>query len=161
MRSLRLISLLALVLAAAPASAGNLVGTWVGRFSCGAEDANGKFKFTETVSEVLISQPGGPGTSPLRLTIDGAAYSGSIIPSASSPTSDGVGAFVACGTSDTEGVGLFSEIELIRWKVDGNGGLRGSIKKAGVYVTNGVEIGACKGGWVRTSLTDPGILACP
>jgi hypothetical protein len=155
----RVVLCLSLVLIALPASAGNLVGTWVGRFSCSAEDANGRFKSTETDSVLQISQPGGAGTSPLRLTIDGTQYSGSIIPSASSPTTDGVGAFVACGTSDAEGAG-FNEIELIRWKVDGGTG-RGSIKKAGVYVENGVQIGACKGGWVRTTTADPGIGACP
>lgn len=150
---------LALVLMALPASAGNLVGTWLGRFSCGAEDANGRFKIQETESLLEISQPE-PGTSPLRLMIGDVHYSGSIVPSASSPTTDGVGAFVKCGTSDTENEGNFSEIELIRWKVDAGTG-RGSIKKVGVFVVNGVQIGACKGGWVRTTTADPAIPACP
>ena len=69
-------------------------------------------------------------------------------------------AFIACGTSDAEGTGSFNEIELIRWKVE-EGGVRGSIRKSGVFVTKGQQIGACKGGWVRTSATDPAIAACP
>ena len=158
MRSIRTVSLLALVLMALPASAGNLIGTWVGSFACKTENANGKGTLREPTSTLLISQPD-PGTSPLRLTIDGVQYTGSIVPSNSNPTTDGVGAIVACGTSDAEGAG-FHEIELIRWKVEADG-VRGSIKKAGVFVTKGQEIGACKGGWVRTSTTDPGIGACP
>ena len=145
---------------AAPASAGNLVGTWLGRFSCTTEDANGRGKLSESTSTLLISQPGGPGGTTLRLTIDGEPYTGSIIPSAGNPTEQGVGAFVACGTSDAEGTGSFNEIELIRWKVE-DGGVRGSIRKAGVFVTKGQQIGACKGGWVRSSTTDPSIAACP
>ena len=157
----RAILSLALVLMALPASAGNLVGTWVGRFSCAAEDANGRFKIDEPASTLLISQPGGAGTSPLRLTIDGVQYSGTIAPSAGNPTTQGAGAFVACGTSDAEGAPGLNEIELIHWKVDGGGGVRGSIKKAGVFVESGGIFGACKGGWVRTSLVDPAIPACP
>lgn len=159
MPSLRMIAPLGLVLLALPAAAGNLVGTWVGRFSCATEDADGRGKLTEPASTLEISQPSGPGTSPLRVMIDGVHYTGSIVPSASNPTEEGVGAFVACGTSDAEGAG-FNELELMRWKVEA-GGVRGAIKKAGVFVENGVEIGACKGGWVRTSTVDPGIAACP
>ena len=159
MRFVPTISVLALLIAP-PAVAGDLVGTWTGRFACRTESAGGSGNLSEPNSTLQISQPGGPGTSPLRVEIDGVPYSGSIMPDASSPTTEGVGAFVACGTSDTETNGNFSEIELIRWKVNPASG-RGSIKKAGVFVSNGIEIGACRGGWARTSTADPGIGACP
>jgi hypothetical protein len=150
---------LALVWLALPAAAGNLVGTWEGSWSCRTEDANGRGRDRQNPSILEISQPGGPGTSPLRVSIDGVQYAGSIVPSANDPTERGVGAFVACGTSDTEAGGAFSEIELIRWSVDAGSG-RGSIRKAGVFVTNGEGIGACTGSWQRVSTADPGIPAC-
>jgi hypothetical protein len=159
MRLVRKFCPLALVLLALPAAAGNLVGTWTGSFSCRVEDENGRSRLRQQQSTLSISQPGGPGTSPLRLTIDGIQYSGSIVPSASDPTERGVGAFVACGTSDTEAFGAFNEIELIRWSVDAGG--RGSIRKGGVFVENGLQVGACTGGWQRSSTADPGIPACP
>lgn len=159
MRLVRSLAPLALVLVALPAAAGNLVGTYEGSWSCRTEDAGGRGRDSEPTSILQISQPGGAGTSPLRVMIDGVVYAGSIIPSAGDPTRRGVGAFVACGTSDTEAGGNFSEIELIRWSVDpGNG--RGSIRKAGVFVTNGDGIGACTGSWRRVSTADPGIGAC-
>ena len=158
MRLVRKVFPLALALIAVPAAAGNLVGTWVGSFSCRVEDEDGRGSLRQQQSVLSISQPGGPGTSPLRLQIDGVQYSGSIVPSAGDPTRRGVGAFVACGTSDTEAFGAFSEIELIRWSVDAGG--RGSIRKAGVFVENGLQVGGCTGSWRRTSTNDPGIPAC-
>jgi hypothetical protein len=159
MRLIRKLAPLALVCLALPSFAGNLVGTYEGSWSCRTEDANGRGRDRQNPSTLQISQPGGPGTSPLRVVIDAVPYTGSIIPDASDPTERGVGAFVACGTSDTEAVGAFNEIELIRWSVDpGNG--RGSIRKVGVFVTNGDGIGACSGSWQRVSVADPGIPAC-
>jgi hypothetical protein len=146
---------------ATSAAAGDLRGTWVGAFVCKLEDANGRSTLRNASSTLEISQPGGPGTSPIHVRIDGVdLYSGSIVPSASKPTERGVGALVACGTSDTTVAGSFSEIELIHWKVDPVSG-RGSIRKSGVFVTTGVEVGDCKGGWVRSETADPGIGACP
>jgi hypothetical protein len=159
MRLVRSLAPFVLALVALPASAGDLVGTWEGSWSCRTEDASGRGRDRQNPSTLQISQPGGPGTSPLRVLIDGTQYAGSIVPSASAPTSRGVGAFVACGTSDTEGAGAFSEIELIRWSVDAANG-NGSIRKAGVFVTNGDAIGACTGSWRRVSTNDPGIGAC-
>jgi len=159
MQFVRKLCPLALVLLALPAEAGNLVGTWVGRFSCNIEETTGKRKFREPNSTVQISQPGGPGTSPLRVDIDGELYTGSIVPSPSDPTAEGAGAFVACTTSNTESFGAFSEIELIAWKVKPNGD--GKIGKSGVFVTNGLNIGFCTGSWERVSTLDPGIPACP
>jgi hypothetical protein len=159
MRFFRKLCPLALVLFALPAAAGDLVGTWTGSFSCRVEDGNGRSPLRQQQSTLLISQPGGPGSSRLRLTSDSIQYSGSIAPSASDPTRRGVGAFVACGSGDTEVLGAFSEIELIRWSVDAGG--RGSIRKGGVFVENGLLVGACTGGWRRTSTADPRIPACP
>ena len=159
MRFFRKLCPLALALFALPAAAGNLVGTWTGSFSCRLEDENGRSTERQQQSTLSISQPGGPGSSPLRLTIDSIQYTGSIVPSAGDPTRKGVGAFVACGSSDTEALGAFSEIELIRWSVDASG--RGSIRKGGVFVETGLLVGACTGGWRRTSTADPGIPACP
>lgn len=165
MRFIRSIVLLALLLTALPAAAGNLVGTWIGRFTCTIEDADGRTRLQARNSTLTISQPGGAGTSPLRLLIDDGTggliqYTGSIVPSAGDPTREGVGAFVACGTSDSEAGGSFSEIELIRWRVDAANG-RGSIRKVGVFVESGTAVGACQGAWARTSVVDPGIGACP
>lgn len=160
MRLVRTLAPLALVCLALPAFAGDLVGTWEGSWSCRTEDENGRGRDRQAQSVLQISQPGGPGTSPLRVLIDGVQYAGSIVPAASEPNRRGVGAFVACGTSDTEVLGAFEEIELIRWSVDpGNG--RGTIRKAGVFVTNSVGIGVCTGSWQRVTTANPGIPACP
>ena len=159
MRFVRMACLLALALVALPAAAGNLVGSWLGSFTCRVEDSGGRSTLRQRSSDLLISQPGGPGTSPLRLTIDGVQYSGSIVPLASDPTERGAGAFVACGSSDTEAQGAFNEIESIRWRVSADG--KGSIRKRGAFVVNGEEVGTCTGSWRRTSTADPGIAACP
>jgi hypothetical protein len=80
------------------------------------------------------------------------------VPSSHHPTRRGVGAFVACGTSDTEVTFTFHEIELIRWRVDPNGD--GTIRKQGVFVRNGDVIAECSGSWQRLSTLDPGVSAC-
>jgi hypothetical protein len=159
MRFVRITCPFVLALAALPAAAGDLAGTWTGSFTCRVEDADGRSSLRQRPSTLLISQPGGPGTSPLRLTIDGVFYTGSIVPAASDPTERGVGAFVACGSSDTEAAGAFSEVESIRWRVGADG--KGSIKKRGAFVVTGEQVGTCTGSWRRTSTADPGIGACP
>jgi hypothetical protein len=131
---------------ALPAFAGgpSLSGVWEGSYSCKTEDASGKGNLKVSESTLTIAQ--GTISGPLIADIDGQAYSGTTVPSASD-SSEGAGAWIACGTSDATTGGLYNEIETFHYKVgvDGNG----TIKKAGAYVVNAVEVGVCKGSWKR------------
>ena len=86
------------------------------------------------------------------------AYSGTTVPSAAN-SSQGAGAWIACGTSDATTGGLFNEIETFHYSVDANG--TGTIKKSGAYVTNGVETGTCKGSWKRVQTGLVKVVGCP
>jgi hypothetical protein len=153
MRLARLLVLLPALLTASSALAGAsfLTGTYEGRYSCRIDSSNGRSSFNVPNSVLLVTHDG----FALRVDIDGVPYSGSIVETSANR---GVGAFVACGTSDAESFGQLNEIELIRWRVENNG--RGSIRKDGVFVSNGIQIGTCQGEWTRQSTANPNIPAC-
>ncbi len=148
---------------AVPAFAGGaptLQGVWEGSYSCKFEDSSGKGSFKVSPSFLLIEQ--GAISGPMIVNIsDGmssVAYSGTTVPSAAS-SSEGAGAWIACGTSDATTGGLFNEIETFHYKVDSNG--TGTIKKSGAYVTNGIEVGTCKGSWKRAQIGLVKVVGCP
>ena len=160
MRTLVLASLTFVV--ALPAFAGGgptLNGAWEGSYSCKFEDSSGKGSFKVTQSFLAISQGaiGGPLIANISDGMNSVPYSGTTVPSAGS-SSEGAGAWIACGTSDATTGDLFNEIETFHYKVDANGG--GTIKKSGAYVTNGVEVGVCKGSWKRVSTNPVKVVGC-
>jgi hypothetical protein len=61
MRSVRLAFPLALTLGALPAAAGNLVGSWLGSFTCRVEDSGGRSTLRQHPSNVLITSTTDPG----------------------------------------------------------------------------------------------------
>lgn len=148
---------LALVSAASAAWAGgppSLVGTWEGSFSCKAQTPEGKSSAKESDSTLQIAQTG----NVLRVLLDGDTYSGTIFQSVGAPN-EGAGAWIFCGTSDSTTAAAFNEIETIQFKVDPESG-SGSIKKSGVYVLNGSQVGVCKGSWRRVSTEPPVVGTC-
>jgi hypothetical protein len=148
--------------AASPSFAGGgptLNGSWEGSYSCKFEDSSGKGSFKVSPSFLAISQGaiGGPMIVNISDGMSSVPYSGTTVPSAAS-SSEGAGAWIACGTSDATTGGLFNEIETFHYKVDANGG--GTIKKSGAYVTNGEETGVCKGSWKRVSTGPVKVVGC-
>jgi hypothetical protein len=85
------------------------------------------------------------------------AYSGTIAQSDVKPN-EGAGALIACGTSDGTNPSDYNEITTFHYKVGADGS--GTIKSTGAFVLNSVEMGICKGSWVRTS-TDSKTAPCP
>ena len=141
---LLLVSALGL-LASAPASAGDLTGVWEGKFSCKAQDAQGKLKLSGP-STLEISQPGGPGGAALQAHIDGVLFAGfSLQPG---PALGGVGALVGCDPGD---------IRSFRWKVKTDD-VKAKISWRGVFVSNDAVISSCRGTWSRVSLEDPVVI---
>jgi hypothetical protein len=154
-------SALAIICGSPSAFAGvstNLTGVWEGSFSCKTETAEGKGSFKERESTLLINQLGALGPLVVEIDPGSVPYSGTLVPSAGDPN-EGAGAWIACGTSDATTDGLFNEIETFHYKVDPADG-SGTIKKSGAYVTNGVEVGVCKGSWKRVTTKSPKIVAC-
>jgi hypothetical protein len=133
------------LLAGAPASAGNLTGVWEGKFSCKAQDAQGKLKMSGP-STLEISQPDTPGSPALQARINGVLFAGFVLQTG--PTLGGVGALVGCDPGD---------IRSLRWKVKADE-VKAKISWRGVFVTNDTMISSCRGSWTRISLEDPVIV---
>ena len=136
----------------------SLTGTWHGSLVCKDE----RTKHTGgTSSDLLITQPGGPGTNDLRVEQDGQRSYGILFPNGGAVTlppgtTSGLGFLVAC-TSHPDA--SYSAIFPMRWKVDEDGG--GSLKLSGTY-SSYYGHGSCKGSFTRTSTTDPAVsAACP
>ena len=152
-----------LALGAAPAAAGDLTGTWKGKFSCGLLSGQGKQKLSSRgvtapdpgVSTLEVSQPDGPGTSTLQVRIDGELYAGFVI--GTGAATSGAGAFMDCTPNDEPGG--FSEIRNFRWKVAADS-VKGSLSWRGLLVDDDALVGSCKGSWRRVSREDPGIISC-
>jgi hypothetical protein len=149
--------------AAAPARAGDLTGTWKGKFKCTVENGQAKLKLSSKaitapepgVSTLLISHPGGPGTAPLQLTIDDVLFAGFALPGG--PAVRGVGALFDC--TDTGDPGDAGELRTFKWKVTADS-VKGSIAWRGMLVNDDQEVGSCKGTWKRISREDPVIGPC-
>jgi len=136
----------------------SLTGTWHGSLVCKDERTK---QSGGTTSDLLITQPGGPGTSELRVEQDGQRSYGILFPPGGAVmlppgTTSGLGFLVAC-TSHPDA--SYSAIFPMRWKVDEDGG--GSLKLSGTY-SSYYGHGSCKGSFQRTSTTDPDVSAsCP
>ena len=150
-------------LAAAPALAGDLTGTWKGKFSCKLEDGATKMKLSSKsitapepgVSTLEISHPGGPGTAALQIQIDDVLFAGFALPAGGAVR--GVGALFDC--TDDGDPGDAGEIRTFRWKVTADA-VAGTIAWRGMLVNDDQEIGSCKGTWKRISRVDPIIGPC-
>jgi hypothetical protein len=136
-----LVSVLVL-LAAAPASAGNLTGVWEGKYSCKAQDARGKLKLSG-LSTLEITQPDTAGSPALQARIDGVPFAGFVLETGASL--GGVGALVGCDPGD---------IRSLRWKVKPDD-VKAKISWRGVFVSNDAMISSCRGSWSRVSLAEP------
>jgi hypothetical protein len=159
----RLALVVTFALAAAPAQAGDLTGTWKGKFACTMQSAQGKQKSSSRgvstpepgVSTLEVSHPDGPGTPTLQVRIDGVLYAGFVIgpPAAAA----GAGAFFDCTV--TTDPGGFGEIRNFKWKATPDD-VKGSISWRSLLVDDDAVVGSCKGKWRRISREDPGVASC-
>lgn len=154
---LLLVSALGL-LASAPASAGDLTGVWKGKFSCKAQNAQGKLKLSSRmvvapepgVSTLEITHPDGPASPALQARIDGALFAGFSLQAGSAL--GGVGAFVDCDPNNDPGG--FGDIRSFRWKVKLDD-VKAKISWRGMFVSDDAVISSCRGSWSRVSLEEP------
>ena len=152
-----------LALSAAPSHAGDLTGTWKGKFSCTVLSDAGKQKLSSRtvtapdpgVSTLEVSQPDGPGTNTLQVRIDSVLYAGFVLGTGAAVS--GAGAFVDC--TPTNDPGGFGEIRNFRWKVAADS-VKGSLSWRGLLVDDDAVVGSCRGSWRRVSREDPGVASC-
>ena len=161
--------LLPAALAAGPAHAADLTGTWKGKFKCTIEDGKTRQKLSSKtiaapapepgVSTLEISHPApDPGleaTAALQLQVDGVLFAGFALPATGAVR--GVGALFDC--TDDGDPGDAGEIRTFRWKVTADA-VKGSISWRGMLVNDDQEVGSCKGTWKRVSREDPLIGPC-
>ena len=158
--------LLPAALAAVPAQAADLTGTWKGKFKCTIEDGQARQKLSSKtigppapepgVSTLEISHPVDlPGTAALQIMVDGVLFAGFALPAAGAVR--GVGALFDC--TDDGDPGDAGEIRTFRWKVTADS-VKGSISWRGMLVNDDQEVGSCKGTWKRISREDPVIGPC-
>ena len=151
----RLALVYALALLALPASAGDLTGTWKGKWSCKAQNAKGKLRLTSAsvqapepgVSTLQITEPDGPGTPALQAYIDGVLFSGFSLQPAPAALS-GIGAFIGCDPGD---------VRSFKWKLK-IGAIAAKITWRSLFVSNDQTISMCRGSWTRVSVEDPGVV---
>ena len=150
-------------LAAGPALAGDLTGTWKGKFKCTVENGASKVKLSSKtiaapepgVSTLLISHPFGPGTAPLQMEVDDVLFAGFALPAGGAVR--GVGALFDC--TDDGDPGDAGEIRTFKWKVKADS-VKGTLSWRGMLVNDDQEVGTCKGTWKRISREDPVIGPC-
>jgi hypothetical protein len=148
---------------AAPIHAGDLTGTWKGKFKCKLENGEAKTKISSKtitapeagVSTLTISHAEGPGTSALQMEVDGVLFSGFALPEGGAVK--GVGALFDC--TDGGDPGDAGELRTFKWKVRSDS-VKGSISWRGMFVNDDQEVGLCKGKWKRISREDPAIGPC-
>jgi hypothetical protein len=141
------------LLASAPTSAGDLTGTWKGKWSCKAQNAEGKLKLSSIavqepepgVSTLEISHPHGPDDPALQARVDGVLFAGFTLVTAA--TVGGLGAFVGCDPGD---------LRSFKWKAKPNV-VKGKITWRGTFVSDDATLGSCRGSWTRVSLEDPAV----
>lgn len=158
-----LCALLLAACAAAPALAGDLTGTWKGKFTCKLENGQTKLKLSSKtitspepgVSTLEVSHPGGPGTAALQLEVDDVLFAGFALPAGGA--TGGVGALFDC--TDDGDPGDAGEIRTFKWKVTADS-VKGTIAWRGMLVNDDQEVGSCKGTWKRISREDPRIGPC-
>jgi hypothetical protein len=158
-----LLALLLAALAAGPALAGDLTGTWKGKFRCTVENGTSKVKLSSKtitapepgVSTLRISHPEGPGTGPLQMTVDDVLFAGFALPAGGAVK--GVGALFDC--TDDGDPGDAGELRTFKWKVKADS-VKGTISWRGMLVNDDQQVGSCRGSWKRISREDPIIGPC-
>jgi len=149
-------------LLAGASHAGDLSGTWKGRFSCTIHGEQGLEKRSDRsvttpdpgVSTLELVQPDGADTAALLMLIDGAVYSGFVLDPG--PATKGTGAIVDCGEEDQ--ASGYDEVRSFRWKTNPNS-IMATIVWHGLLVGGDDEVGTCHGKWHRVSRDEPTIEA--
>ena len=144
-------------------AAGDLTGTWKGKFKCKLQDGESKTKLSSKtiqapepgVSTLLISHPEGPGTAPLQMLVDDVLFAGFALPEGGAVK--GVGALFDC--TDDGNPGDAGELRTFKWKVRSDSS-KGKISWRGMFVNDDQEVGLCKGKWKRITRDDPNIGPC-
>jgi hypothetical protein len=154
---------LAFGLAAHPAAALDVTGTWEGKFTC-AESAEGElFRFPEPGQIFRISQTGNdvrvewgdPNVAePELIPISGVA-----IPDAKSPDTKGELALADCETS-ADLVANYGELARYTVRVNREKA-KGSLKGLTIFARPGAFVGSCKASFKLVDPADPGVSGCP
>jgi hypothetical protein len=139
------------LLAAGPAAAGDLTGTWKGKWSCKGQDAQGKWKQSSRaittpepgVSTLEVWHPDGTATPALQARIDGVPFTGFLLGSPADQA--GVGAFIGCDPGD---------LRTFKWKLK-IGAVKAKLSWRGMYVSDDATISSCRGSWTRVDLAEP------
>jgi hypothetical protein len=154
---------LAFGLAAHPAAALDLTGTWEGKFTCSAWDEGALFRFPQPGQILRISQTGSevrvewgdPNVlTPVLIPISGVA-----IPDAKSPDTKGEVALADCETS-ADLVTHYGELARYTVRVNREKG-KGSLKGLTIYARPTSEVGSCKASFKLVDPADPGVGGCP
>lgn len=145
-------ALAALALAASPAAALDLTGTWVGKFTCTEYDGETS-KFTVTDDEMRITQTGD------SFAVDSLnEFSGASIPDARSPDRKGEAKMAKCSTDNLASNGG-DEIARLKVSIDREKG-KGKLKGVSVYTFQG-GVGSCKWSYKLTNPENPNVPGCP
>lgn len=138
-------------IAAPPAGALDLTGTWVGKYSCTEYDGT-RSKFKVKDDEMRISQQGD------AFAVDSEnAFRGIAIPSARKPDTRGEAKLVRCSTDNVVSNGA-DELARFTAKIDRGKG-KGKLKGTSLYTFPG-GVGTCKLRYQLTSTEDPSAAGC-
>jgi hypothetical protein len=149
-----MVLLFTVALAAVPASALDLTGTWQGGFKCFEFDgALSRYRVDDAT--FLISQAG----TTLNITWVGEIpLGGLVVADTSKPDTSGFAGLVHCDT-DADLTTGFSELAVVKAKVNRPKG-KGSLQGAGPYTVDGSRIGVCTIKLRLTDTADPGGAGC-
>jgi hypothetical protein len=153
----------ALAVAAAPATAFDLTGTYAGKYVCKGF-FGAKFSFTSQ-PDLAITQSG--DAIGVMWSFGGYLYSGVAIADNKKPDNKGEAALVLCGTNDALVDGNYNELG--RFKVATKASTnpskpaKGKLTGVSIYTeANSNEVYTCKWSFKRVDDANPGILtACP
>jgi hypothetical protein len=160
--------MLALVMTAVPASAFNLTGHWVGKYSCkgfaAPFDDDGKqvnkFSTSHPTSTLDITQNGNNFAAVIDLNDGPYRYNGFSMPSVKT---DAVGEvfLLGCNNGNTPAPPS-SGAEIMRAAVKTKAGVvKATFKAISLFADNYPEIETCKYTYTRVDTNDPGVTACP
>ena len=146
-------------LAAGPAAALDLTGTWVGKFTCSEFDGAAQ-RFAETGEALRITQTGNDvNVEWVGVSAAGVAtFTGTAIPDAKAPDTKGEAALLDCGSS-ADVLANYSEIVRLAAKVNREKG-KGSLKGLTIYSPVGLVAGSCKASFKLVDPADPGVGGC-
>jgi hypothetical protein len=145
-----------LALAAQPAVALDLTGTWEGKFKCSVFDGATE-KFTQPGEILRITQQG----DDLNVEWAGVAdLTGLAIADVKSPDTKGAAALADCETSADLENGPYSEIAVLSAKIN-RAKAKGSLKGTSIWSPDADAVGDCKWKFKLVDASDPGALGCP